>query len=401
MEKLFPFLFLIAALSSFQATAQKMPAKVYVWCSWDQERVSEDSLCATFELWKSHGVIGICANCGFDTLKTARCAAIAHKVGLEYHAWAPTMLQGEMDSSWYTVNRWGQSAYVQQYRAYVDYYQTLDPHNPEVVKWLLEKYLALANIPNVDYVQLDYIRYADVILAEGLWQKYQQRIHHTWRDVQGHVYEYPGADYCYCDACCADFKARTGIDIRAQLAAGTDPATIPEWAQFRCDNITKLVDTICQVLHSNGYKVSADVFPGPHSYAVPMVRQQWDRWDCDMFFPMNYNDFYLEDAQWVGEVTREAVHSTSQPVVSGLFICRDWRNRANILDPEGLGLSPKELKIATKRSLQAGAAGICLFTPDRMTKAHWKALEKAIGSTSSPQPDKRLVLDSDCIPGRQ
>lgn len=379
MKRVLPFLLFVLALADFQVSAQKSPARVFAWCSWDQERVSEDSLRATFYGWKDHGVVGVCVNCGFDTVKTARCAAIAHQMGLEYHAWAPSMLQGGLDSTWYTVNRWGQSAFVPQYRAYVYYYQTLDPHNPEVVQWLTQRYLELAAVPNVDYVQLDYIRYADVILAEGLWQKYQHRIHHLWRDAQGQVREYPGADYCYCDACCADFKARTGIDIQAQLAQGTDPATIPEWAQFRCDNITKLVDTLCQELHSRGYKVSADVFPGPHSYAEPMVRQQWNRWSCDIFFPMNYNDFYLESTQWVGKVTREAVKSTDKPVVSGLFICRDWRNKAGIQDPEGSGLSPKELKKAARKSLKAGAAGICLFTPDRMTEEHWKALEKAIG----------------------
>lgn len=380
MKRVLLFFLFAFIMMSFQAGAQKTTAPIYVWCGWDQERVSEDSLRATLERWKSHGVVGICANCGFDTQKTARCAAIAHQVGLEYHAWAPTMLQGGLDSTWYTVNRWGQSAYTQQHRAYVDYYQTLDPHNPEVVQWLLEKYIELAHVPNVDYVQFDYIRYADVILAKGLWDKYQHRIHHEWKDKQGHVCEYPGADYCYCDACCADFKARTGIDIKAQLATGADPATIPGWAQFRCDNITKLVDTICQVLHAGDHKVSADVFPGPDRYAEPMVRQQWDRWPCDMFFPMNYNDFYVEDAKWVGKVTKEEVGSTNQPVISGLFICRDWQNRAHIQDPEGLGLSPKELKIAVRKSLKAGATGICLFTPDRMTEAHWKALKKVMGA---------------------
>ena len=378
MNKFLIILLSVLTLTCHYVTAQKDAIPVYVWCSWDQDRISEDSLRQIYITWKAHGVTGLCVNCGFDTQKTARCAAIASEVGLEYHAWAPTMLHDGLDSSWYTLNRWGQSAYLQQYRAYVDYYQTLDPHNPNVIQWLLEKYIALAEVPYVDYVQFDYIRYADVILAEGLWQKYQHRIHHTWRDQHGHVCEYPGADYCYCPACCADFKAQTGIDIQQLLAAGIDPATIPEWAQFRCDNITKLVDTICQVLHEKGYKVSADVFPGPHSYAEHMVRQQWDRWNCDIFFPMNYNDFYIESAKWVGKVTREAVNSTKKPIISGLFICRDWQNRAAIQDPEGLGLSPRELKIAAKKSLKAGAAGICLFTPDRMTEGHWQALTKAL-----------------------
>lgn len=378
MKKYLLFALFAIMLASCQ-TSEPSIVKAYVWSSWDQEHVSEDSLRAIMESWKRHGITGICMNCGFEHLKTERCAAIAHEVGLEYHAWAAAMLQGGLDSAWYTVNRWGQSASVPQFRAYVDYYQTLDPHNPEVVEWLTQQFLQLTEIPHVDYVQLDYIRYADVILAEGLWQKYQHRIHHEWRDAEGNVREFPGADYCYCDACCADFKAQTGIDIKAKLAEGIDPASIPEWAQFRCDNVTNLVNEICKVLHDNGFKVSADVFPGPHSYAKPMVRQQWDKWDCDMFFPMNYNDFYLQPAEWVGEVTQEAVQSTTKPVVSGLFICRDWQNKANIEDPEGHGLSPDELKTAASKSLEAGAAAICLFTPERMTEAHWQAFEDVVG----------------------
>ena len=356
----------------------KTAMKAYVWSSWDQEHVSEDSLRAVMESWKCHGITGVCMNCGFDFEKTANCAAIAHEVGLEYHAWAAAMLQGGLDSVWYTVNRWGQSASVPQYRAYVDYYQTLDPHNPEVINWLTQQYLQLAQIPNVDYVQLDYIRYADVILAEGLWQKYQDRIHHEWRNAEGKVQEYPGADYCYCESCCADFKSQTGIDIKAKLAEGVDPASIPEWAQFRCDNITNLVNAICKALHDNGFRVSADVFPGPYSYAEPMVRQQWNDWECDMFFPMNYNDFYIEPAEWVGKVTQEAVLSTDKPVISGLFICRDWQNRADIQDPEGLGLSPAELRVAMCVAMMSKASGVCLFTPERMTESHWKIFEEAM-----------------------
>ena len=53
---------------------------------------------------------------------------------------------------------------------------------------------------------------------------------------------------------------------------------------------------IVQFGHAKGKKISADVFPGPHSHAVWMVRQEWNKWNIDAFFPMNYNDFYLEKA---------------------------------------------------------------------------------------------------------
>ena len=70
--------------------------------------------------------------------------------------------------------------------------------------------------------------------------------------------EYPTADYCYCDKCVADFKAATGIDIKSV----EDPSKCAEWAQFRCDLITKLVNRIADEVHGKGKKVSAAVFPG-------------------------------------------------------------------------------------------------------------------------------------------
>ncbi|WP_299536039.1 hypothetical protein [Ulvibacterium sp.] len=42
------------------------------------------------------------------------------------------------------------------------------------------------------------------------------------------------------------------------------------------------------------------------------------------------------------------------------------------------GLLPEELGDAIRESMENGAKGICLFTPGRMTDAHWEALEKAI-----------------------
>ena len=381
--KRFFYSFLVAfavaiAFSSCNKNTSEPKVKAYAWYTWNPEQVPEDSLKATFEQWKSHGIVGVCVQCGFDYDRVKRCAAVAHEVGLEYHAWAPAMLQADKDSAWYTVNRLGKSAYNKENRAYVEYYQTLDPHNPEVVQFMVDSYTKLADVPNVDYVQFDYIRYADAVLSEGLWKKYDAQIHHQWRTPDGKVHEYPGADYCYCDACVSDFKTKTGIDIKAKIAEGVDPATVKEWAQFRCDNVTNLVNTVCKALHAKGKKVSADVFPGPKSHAVWMVRQEWNKWDVDVFFPMNYNDFYLKPASWVGEITKEEVESTDKPVYSGLFICRDWKNKADIVDPENSGLLPSEIATAVRGAVKAGAAGVSLFTPESMTDDHWREFDKAI-----------------------
>lgn len=358
---LYSVLFAFTLMVSAGQASAKIP--VYVWQSWNKNTTAE-TLKKDFAKWKEHGVVGVCLNAGFDTEKTRIAAKVAKSLGLEYHAWAPCMLQDGLDPTWYAVNRLGQSAHDVQ--AYVPYYKFLDPHNPQVQEWLTQKYKDLAAIPEVDYVQLDYIRYVDVILAKGLWEKYNLVMDE----------EYPLADYCYCDLCVDTFKKQTGIDIRNVK----DPSKCKEWAQFRCDIITGFVNKLTATIHSQGKKVSADVFPGPYSNATWMVRQEWNKWNVDVLFPMNYNDFYLENAAWVGKVTKEEVASVNNriPVYSGLFICRDWKNKEKLVDPEHSGLLPSEIEEAVTGSMKAGAAGVCLFTPYSMTDEHWEALDKVV-----------------------
>lgn len=351
---------LLAACSS----APEQTVKVYAWQG-ESAETTEETLQADFSKWRSHGVSGMCYNAGQDLEKIARAAKVAHQNEMEYHAWIPAMLQEGQDSVLYAVNRKGESAYKVQ--AYVPYYKCLCPNQEGTAKFLTDLYTRVAEIPEVDYVHLDYIRYVDVILAKGLWEKYGLVMDE----------EYPAADYCYCDKCVADFKAASGIDIRAEK----DPSKCKEWAQFRCDVVTKLVNRIVDAVHAKGKKVSAAVFPGPDSHARWMVRQEWNKWNVDAFFPMNYNDFYLEPVSWLAEITKEeveAVKGTGKPVYSGLFICKDWKNKANIKDPEGHGLIPSEIEEAVRGSMESGAAGVSLFTPDNMTDEHWAAFDKAI-----------------------
>lgn len=354
-----------AVAMSCQTNGSMREVPVYAWEGYS----SAATLSEHFAGYQQRGLKGVCINVGFDVAKADTAARLARQYGLEFHAWCPMMIQNTkqagVDSTMYTVNRLGESSYSKP--PYVPYYTTLDPRNPRVAEFLIGKVRAIAAIPEVDYVQLDYIRYADVILSKGLWDKYGLVMDK----------EYPAADFCYCDDCVAQFKAETGIDIRATQ----EPDTVKAWARWRCDNVTRLVNRICDEVHAMNKKVSADVFPGPDSHAVWMVRQQWNEWNVDALFPMNYNDFYLQPAAWVGEMAAEEVRSVSDkctPVFSGLFICHDWRNKDKVIDPENSGLLPSEIGEAAVSSLKAGAAGICVFTGDGMTEEHWEALDKAI-----------------------
>ena len=359
MRKL--LLFVAAAALLLACSGPKAQVPLYGWHGIN-ENTDMAALQELFHNWKAQGFTGVCINNNNPEL-VKKASALAHAEGLEYHAWIPCMVRGGLPHEWYAVNRLGQKA--DEFPAYVDYYKALDPRNPDVHKYFVEEMTAIAQIPDVDYVQLDYIRYPDVILARGLWDKYGLVMDQ----------EYAPADYCYCEDCVAAFKEQTGIDILSV----EDPATVPEWAQFRCDAVTGLVNEICAAVHKAGKKVSADVFPGPASHAEWMVRQQWNKWDVDMFFPMNYNDFYLQPAEWVKDITAEEVAAAGdRPVMSGLFICREWKRKVELEDPEESGLIPAEMATAVNGAREAGAAGICLFTPGSMTPEHWAALAEAL-----------------------
>ena len=356
-------LLIFAATLLFAAcSAPKADVPVYVW-HLIGNNTNLDSLQRDFRAWKSHGVTGVCIETR-SMEQIGQAAALAHQEGLEYHAWIPSMLRSGMPHEWYAVNRLGQSADI--YPSYANTYRFLDPANPDVKDFLTQQYMTIAQIPDVDYVRLDFMRYPDVILASGLGELY------GLQDMEG---EYPPADYCYCERCVKTFLDQTGIDI-TQVS---DPSQVPQWAQFRCDQITLFVDKVSRAVHELGKKVSVDVFPGPTSYAEHMVRQQWNQWMVDMFFPMNYNDYYGEGQDWFNVVVKEEVQAAGNiPVMSGLRATLHWRENDRKLKPSYFGLGPDELKSAILNSLQAGAAGICLFKPSRMEQAHWRALDEAL-----------------------
>ena len=339
---------------------------VYAWLG-GPGRATDEEIRDNFTDLKNKGIIGLLYNGGHDPLTYKRVGGIAHELGLEFQPWIPSMIQGEnpkLPPELYAFNGLGESAWDKP--AYADYYKFLCPSREEVYLFLEELYGDIADLEEVDGIHLDYIRFPDVILARGLWDKYGLVMDR----------EYPQFDYCYCDHCVEEFKERSGIDIRSV----EDPAQVEEWKQYRYDLITKIVNRLTERVHASDKLITAAVFPGPNSVARKIVRQEWDKWNLDAFYPMNYNDFYLEDTRWVGQVTLEGVTALDnrKPLYSGLFICPNPEAKSQEADPEGHGLLPEELEDAIRESVENGAAGICLFTPGRMTEAHWEVFEKAI-----------------------
>ncbi len=359
-------LFAACTPSAKEEAKEKTKVPVYAWMG-GPGKATDEELKNNFTDLKNKGVDVLMYNGGQNPETYERVGAIAKKAGLGFHTWIPTMVQSPkpgIDTTWYAVNGLGESAYDKP--AYVSYYRFLCPSEPGTVKFLADMYGKVADVEHVDAIHLDYIRFPDVILARGLWDKYGLVMDK----------EYPQYDYCYCDRCTSGFKAATGIDIKA----AEDPSQVQEWKQYRYDLITNVVNKLAAVVHEKGKKINAAVFPGPHSIAKKLVRQEWNKWDLDQVFPMNYNDFYMKDTQWIGDVTKEAVTSVNnkKPIISGLFICPNPEKKTEEADPENHGLLPEELGAAIEQSMTNGAAGVCLFTPGRMTDEHWAAFEKAI-----------------------
>lgn len=348
------------------AELSDVKVRVYAWLGGPGD-ASDQEIRASFADLKNKGIIGLLYNGGHDPLTYKRVGAIAHEAGLEFHTWIPTMIQGEnpkLPVELYAFNGLRESAWDKP--AYADYYKFLCPSREEVYSFLEELYGQVADLEEVDGIHLDYIRFPDVILARGLWDKYGLVMDR----------EYPQYDYCYCDHCVQEFQEQSGIDILAV----DDPAEVQEWKQYRYDLITGIVNRLSEMVHAKGKVINAAVFPGPNSVALKIVRQEWDKWNLDAFFPMNYNDFYLEGTTWIGEVTKEGVTALEnrKPLYSGLFICPNPESKSQQADPENHGLLPEELEDAIRESMQNGAAGICLFTPGRMTDAHWEVFQDAI-----------------------
>ncbi len=353
----------VFALVSCTEKGTKIP--VHAWTG-GPGNATDQELIDKFKEYKTKGIDVLMYNGGHDPATYKRVGALVKEAGMEFHTWIPTMVQGEnpkIAKDLYAINGKGESAFDKP--AYVDHYKFLCPNKEGTYEFLADLYGSVAEVEEVDGIHLDFIRFPDVILARGLWEKYGLVMDR----------EFPEYDYCYCDTCTSDFKEKTGIDIKEV----EDPSQVQEWKQFRYDVITDVVNRLTKVVHEKGKVINAAVFPGP-TIAKKLVRQEWNKWDLDAIYPMNYNDFYLEGADWLAEITQEEVAAVngSIPIFSGLFICPNPGNKTNEGDPENHGLLPSEMETAIRGSMENGATGICLFTPERMTPEHWESFEKAI-----------------------
>ncbi len=324
------------------------PFAFAVWVHGNASRTDADWQTKLKRL-KSAGISDLFIGAGAEELR--RMVQLGSKLGLRIHGWVWTVNRpGDKVAmhhpDWYAVNRNNKNSLESP--AYVKYYQWLSPFSPGARQHIKDKIAQIAEVKGLASVHLDYVRYCDVILATGLQPKYNL--------VQ--LREMPQFDYGYHPEARRRFKNQFGVDPLTMK----NPQLSHEWRQFRLNAITDLVSELSQIVHGQGGKISAAVFPFPEM-SRQMVRQDWDKWPLDLFLPMIYHNFYEKGLNWIEFCTVQGV--------------RDLKGRAALFSGLYLpALSATELMDAVRRCHKQGANGVSLFSLGALTEEHLRCIEQ-------------------------
>jgi uncharacterized lipoprotein YddW (UPF0748 family) len=108
---------------------------------------------------------------------------------------------------------------------------------------------------------------------------------------------------------------------------------------------------------------TAAVFPTP-AMSREMVRQEWEQWNLDCYFPMVYHNFYNENFNWIEKVMKEnkAVIPESIEIFCGLYVPALKNDN--------------DLSKAIDAALFGGADGVALFEYGAMDEGLWKQVDE-------------------------
>ena len=330
-------MFLVTGLGCIPDKKGRKKLKNWAWLGEGKDTTDEEwyTLLKGLKDNNIHGVVPSGSNEHYKKL-----GKMTKELGLDMHTWRFTMNRRqymEERPELYAVSREGKS--VIDSPPYVDYYRWLCPSHPDVKDILIKDYTELCAIEGVTAVHLDYVRFCDVILPIALQPKYNL--------VQDH--EMPQFDFCYCERCRSKFKEQHGTDpIEME-----DPSKSEEWHRFRLDLVVDIVNAVAEAVHKTGKEISAAVFPTP-TIARKIVRQDWEQFNLDAFFPMIYFQDYKGDLDWIKEVVQEdaeVVKKKNAKLYTGLHLGH--------VRELGKGLKP-----VVDACIDNGADGVCFFYGD-------------------------------------
>ncbi|GHV14289.1 hypothetical protein FACS1894179_02700 [Bacteroidia bacterium] len=310
--------------------------RFWTWLDY-RESCDYDSL---FSLYSSHGVRGVNVNTKGDIEALKKVIPIAGKYNVDVYVWFWGINQlklAEKHPEWLDYNAKGES--MATHKAYVDHYKFMNPAIPEFRKELEAQVEELCHIDGLKGISLDFTRYVDAILPEGIQPKYNIK--------QDKVY--PEWDYGYHPFAIGKFKALYNYDPREL----EDPTQDSAWHQFRLDQVTECVAPLVDIVHKHGMKISASPFPTP-SLSRLLVMQDWDKWKLDFYQPMIYYGFYNQDYKWMGACTKEDVDAVSPAKVFSAIFLNDLKK--DQADP----------KMIIRLAMDNGSAGLAFFgRPDK------------------------------------
>lgn len=327
---------------SHASPAPSLKPRFWAWQD-GQPEASSQELKAKYQNLRAHGIEGVFLSGGiiepeFQAVKEA---------GLELHPWIWTTNRWDAwirdnHPDWYMVNRTGQSCF--DHPPYVPHYRWVSPVIPGFVSYLKEQIDRFASHEAVDGIHLDYVRYPDVILPRGLWERYGL----------DQTEELPEFDFDYGIHARKAFQTQFGRDPLEIK----NPATDQDWLHFRYNSVTHLVCDLQNSAIRHQKPTSAAVFPTPRM-ARSMVRQDWDKWPLQGAFPMVYASFYNAGVEWIGERITENIQAVTFPVYAGLYM-------PDFNDPAEFG---RALNLCQRR----GAKGVSLF--GQVSDANWAQFE--------------------------
>lgn len=339
-------LIFLVVISVFISSCTKQSGetpKIWAW-SHNHTDYSNQQWDSLFTKMADHRIFGLLLSADSATL--VRVIPFAEKHHIDVHAWMWAMNRGEAPREWLSVNALGQS--LADEKAYVDYYKFMCPALPEVRAYIKSKVKELTQIKGLKGVHLDYIRYVDVFLPFGLQPNYGLK--------QDSIM--PQFDYGYHPYLRNKFRQKHGKDPFDL----PDMYTNPDWLQFRLDQVTEVVNSLPEITKSKNMELTAAVFPDPEM-SVRMVRQEWNTWNLDTFFPMVYYNFYNEGPDWVGEtISRCLKKLPGRKIYCGLYV-------------PGIP-TEEEFKRAINSAMENGASGIALFEIGSLKEFHWEVLRE-------------------------
>jgi hypothetical protein len=332
MSLLLTIILLLSACSSGRLYYAKggVP-RFWTWLDY-KATVNYDSL---LSLYAAHGVRGITLNAGGNMEVFRKVIPIADKYHVKVFAWIFGTCQGALAAQhpeWLDYNAQGKS--LAQQKAYVDFYKFINPAIPGFREELQKQVEAICQIKGLKGISLDYTRYVDAILPEGIQPRYgihQDKVYPEW-------------DYGYHPVAIEKFKKQYGYDPRAEA----NPSQDSLWFQFRLRQVVECVLPLVEIAHRHGKQITASPFPTP-AMSRRMVMQDWDKWNLDFYQPMIYYGFYNEDYVWMGACTKEDVAAVGpNKIISAILVD----------DVTGSKTDPKKV---IKTAMDNGSSGLAFF----------------------------------------